>query len=227
MCDTTVHTFKFPVKPKRKLGTGAGVLSPAICEAKTRRLLEPQKGGGQFEESAGLGLKITRATPKAPLTPGPLSVFWSLLSSTLAACTAFCIFLVFIQWDVESVRTFYECKRIPDSSNHRRKESLSRKDFRPSWWGARGSQEADWKNACTGCLTESAPFILCSSPACGNEPLPFSLSQRWASQSLSPPLTKALTIRTNPGVVCTHSRMSLHADRATHGCPCTQIEQRH
>lgn len=163
MCDTTVHTFKFPVKPKRKLGTGAGVLSPAICEAKTRRLLEPQKGGGQFEESAGLGLKITRATPKAPLTPGPLSVFWSLPSSTLAACTAFCIFLVFIQWDVESVRTFYECKRIPDSSDHRRKDSLSRKDFRPSWWGARGSQEADWKNACTGCLTESA-LSSCAAP---------------------------------------------------------------
>lgn len=32
-----------------------------------------------------------------------------------------------------------------------------------------------------GWLTESAPFILCRSPACGNEPLPFSLSQRWAS----------------------------------------------
>lgn len=38
MCDTTVHTFKFPVKPKRKLGTGAGVLSPAICEAKDKRV---------------------------------------------------------------------------------------------------------------------------------------------------------------------------------------------
>lgn len=67
MCGTTVHTFKFPIKSKRKLGTGAGVLSPAICEAKTRQLLEPQKDGGQFGESAGLGLKITRAIPKAPL----------------------------------------------------------------------------------------------------------------------------------------------------------------
>lgn len=63
MCGTTVHTFKFPVKPKRKLGTGAGVLIPAVCEAKTRRLLEPRKGGVQFGESAGLDLKITRATP--------------------------------------------------------------------------------------------------------------------------------------------------------------------
>lgn len=64
VCGTTVHTFKFPIKAKRKLGTGASVLSPAICEAKTR--LEPQKGRGQFGESAGLGLKI----PKAPLPLG-------------------------------------------------------------------------------------------------------------------------------------------------------------
>lgn len=68
MCDSTVHTFKSPMKPKHKPGTGAGVLSPAICEAKTRGLLEPQKdGGGQFGESAGLVPKISRATPKAPL----------------------------------------------------------------------------------------------------------------------------------------------------------------
>lgn len=51
VCDSTVHTFKSPMKPKHKPGTGAGVLSPAICEAKTRGLLEPQKDGGGSLES--------------------------------------------------------------------------------------------------------------------------------------------------------------------------------
>lgn len=153
-------TFEIPIKKaKLKLGTGSSILSPAIWEAKTRGLLEPKKMEGSLE--TGLNLKITRQ-PQKPTLPWT-TVFSSLPSSTLATYAVFCIFLVFTQWDVVLIKTFHECNKIPDSKDYRRKESLSLKDFKPSWWESVAARKQIRRMpALAG--SPGLPLLLCAGP---------------------------------------------------------------